>query len=90
LVIACMGLRIFRHEHEDSSCMPMLWGLRVPRDGGASRSPASSTQSTPQKNSLSTESENCHQKMIFADILSESFRQFKKKFQKKLVSENLN
>jgi hypothetical protein len=35
---------------------------------------------------LSTKSENCHQKMIFADLLSESFGQF----QKKTVSENLN
>jgi hypothetical protein len=73
LVVACMGLQIFRHEHEDSSRMPMLQGLRVPRDGGTSRSPAS-TWSKPQKSSLSTESENCHQKMIFADLLSESFR----------------
>jgi hypothetical protein len=78
LVVACMGLQIFRHEHEDSSRMPMLRGLRVPRDGGTSRSPSSSTGSTPQKSSLSTESENCHQKMIFADLLSESFGQFQK------------
>jgi hypothetical protein len=34
-----MGLQICRHEHEDSSCLPMLRGLRVPRDGGASHSP---------------------------------------------------
>jgi hypothetical protein len=36
---------------------------------------------------LSTKSENCHQKMIFADLLSESFGQFQKK---NTVSENLN
>ena len=34
-----MGLQICRHEHEDSSRLPMLRGLRVPRDGGVSRSP---------------------------------------------------
>jgi hypothetical protein len=33
---------------------------------------------------LSTKSENCHRKMIFADLLSESFGQFQKNsFRKK-------
>jgi hypothetical protein len=39
LLVACMGLQISRHEHEYSSRLPMLRGLRVPGDGGASRSP---------------------------------------------------
>jgi hypothetical protein len=34
LVVACMGVQIFSHEDEDTSCMPMLQGLRVPKDGG--------------------------------------------------------
>jgi hypothetical protein len=39
---------------------------------------------------LTTKSENCHQKMIFADLLSESFGQFQKNSFRKfeLVSES--
>jgi hypothetical protein len=36
LVVECMGMQVFSHEDEEMSCVPILRGLRVPRDGGVS------------------------------------------------------